>query len=191
MIDYTIKLILRQEAEDIIKIWHYSHSLNGVMSTYCFGLFDEDVLIGVMVLGNTAMHNQWKKYTDKKENLIELRRLAIIDNTPKNTESYFIGYVLRWLKKNTNIKMVLSYADSNYNHVGTIYKASNFKYLGLTSLGKVIMWQGKKYHDKAIRTKYNGKLKPYAQRLKTALDIGEATIVKQQPKYIFIYYLKR
>ena len=70
--------------------------------------------------------------TAKPEDVIELRRLCCIDATPKNTESRFIGYCLRWLRKNTEMKAVLSLADPNVGHQGIIYKATNFKEIGKT-----------------------------------------------------------
>lgn len=160
------------------------------MSDYCFGLFDQEKLIGACIFGRPAMANQWKKYAEKAEDLIELRRLACIDDTPRNTESYFIGHCLRWLKHHTELKIVLSYADANYGHSGIIYRASNFKYNGLTSKGRVIIWNGKKYHDKAIRTKNKGELKPFAKQLKSALETGEAYYITQLPKHVFTFKLR-
>ena len=75
------------------------------MSDYCFKLLRGDELIGAMIYGRLAMANQWKKYSDKIDDVIELRRLCCIDDTPCNTESYFIGRTLRWLKQNTKIKV--------------------------------------------------------------------------------------
>ena len=43
---------------------------------------------------------------------MELRRLVCIDDTPKNTESYFIGKTLRWLKHNTDVEVVVSFVRS-------------------------------------------------------------------------------
>lgn len=179
----------RSEIRDFIEKHHYSHNINGLMSDYCFKLLHGEELVGAAIYGKTAMANAWKKYTDTPEKLIELRRLVLIDDTPKNCESFFIGHTLRWLKKNTDIEKVVSYADPNYGHQGTIYKATNFQHVGMTAKGKVIMWDGKKYHDKAIRTMYNGKLKPFAQRLKDALDRGEAYYTEQKPKHIYVYNL--
>lgn len=136
------------------------------------------------------MHNQWKKYVSKEQDIIELRRLCCIDATPKNTESYFIGRTLRWLKQNTSIHRVISYADPEYGHRGIIYRASNFSFIGRTKSGKVIIFNEKKYHDKTIRTKYNGALKPFAQRVKDALISKEASYQKTQGKYIYVYQLK-
>ena len=136
------------------------------------------------------MANTWKKYGETETDVIELRRLCCIDNTPKCTESYFIGKTQRWLKKNTNHKIIVSYADAHYNHTGIIYRATNFQYEGLTSKGRVIDYDGRTYHDKAIRTKYKGKLKPFAQRLKQALESGDAKYVSTPGKHIYTFKLR-
>ncbi len=107
----------------------------------------------------------------------------------KISESYFIGQTLKWLKKNTEIKTIVSYADPNYGHSGIIYRATNFKHVGMSSAGRVIIYNGKKYHDKTIRTKYKGELKPFAKQVKEALDKGEAYYKKQLPKHIYVYEL--
>lgn len=184
---YKVELCERNEIRDFIETWHYSKNINGLISDYCFKLLDGETIIGGMIYGRIAMAGVWKKYTENESELTELRRLCCIDDTPKNTESYFIGHTLRWLKKNTDIKRVISYADTTYNHEGTIYKASNFKHCGMTAKGRVIMYQGKRYHDKTIRTKYKGELKPFAKRVKEALETGEAEYVKTKGKHIYIY----
>lgn len=190
--DYTVRLVDRSVVKEFIEQWHYSKSINGVKSTYCFGLFDNDRLIGAMLFGDVGMANAWKKYAKNREDILELRRLCCIDNTPKNTESYFIGKCLKYLKKSTPIRYVISYADSNQGHEGVIYKATNFEYRGMTSSGRVIvrLSDGKQYHDKTIRTKYKGKLKPFAQKIKDQLESGEAIYKKTMGKHIYYMELK-
>ncbi len=187
--DFEVKLITRKDVRDFVENWHYSQSINGLRISYVFGLFCDDNLIGAMIYGPLGMANTWKKYGETESDVIELRRLCCIDNTPKCTESYFIGKTQRWLKKNTNHKIIVSYADAHYNHTGIIYRATNFKYEGLTSKGRVIEYNGRTYHDKAIRTKYKGKLKPFAQRLKDALDNGEAKYIQTPGKHIYTFRL--
>ena len=189
--DFEVKLITRKDVRDFVETWHYSQSINGLRITYVFGLFCEGDLIGAMIYGPLGMANTWKKYGKEESDVIELRRLCCIDNTPKCTESYFIGKTQRWLKKNTDHKIIVSYADAHYNHTGIIYRATNFKYEGLTSKGRVIEYNGRTYHDKAIRTKYKGKLKPFAQRLKDALDIGDAKYIQTPGKHIYTFELIR
>lgn len=189
-ITYTVQPCERKEIKDFIEKWHYSHNINGLLSSYCFKLMDGDTIVGAMIYGGLGMANCWKKYAENKEDIIELRRLCCIDDTPKNTESYFIGKTLKWLLKNTSIKKVISYADNTYGHRGVIYQASNFKHLGKTAKGRVIMWQGKRYHDKTIRTKYKGELKPFAKRMKEALEKGEAYYEETKGKEIYLYDLE-
>lgn len=188
---YLVKTCNRKEVKNFIETWHYSKNINGLKSNYCFKLMDKDTMIGAMIYGQIAMANVWKKYVNSEDQLIELRRLCCIDDTPKNTESYFIGYTLRWLQKNTEIKKVISYADETYNHQGTIYKASNFKHIGMTNKGKVIVYNNKLYHDKTIRTKYKGKLKPYCKKIKDALDVGTAFYKDTLGKHIYTYNLRK
>lgn len=190
-ITYTVHPCERSEIKDFIEEWHYSHNINGLLSDYCFKLMDGDKMVGAMIYGGLGMANCWKKYAEKREDIIELRRLCCIDDTPKNTESYFIGRTLKWLKKNTAIKKVISYADNTYNHRGTIYQASNFQHLGKTAKGRVIMFNGKRYHDKTIRTKYKGELKPFAKQIKEALENGEAYYVPTLGKDIYMYDLEK
>ena len=97
--------------------------------------------------------------------------------------------VSRWLKSNTQIKKIISYSDLEYGHSGTIYKASNFKLYGQSPEGKVIWYKGRRYHDKTIRTKYKGRLKPFAKEIKDALETGTAVYKKTKPKNIWIYEL--
>ena len=193
--DFVVKLTTIQYVRDFVETWHYSENVNGLRISHVFGLFYQDNLIGAMIYGPLGMANTWKKYVNAENQIVELRRLCCIDDTPKNTESYFIGKTLRWLKKNSDYKMVISYAYTFHNHEGTIYKASNFEYHGLTAKGRVIDCQGKIYHDKCIRTYHvdthgNKKLKPFAQRVKDALESGDAKYVDTPGKHIYIYSLQ-
>jgi len=77
-----------------------------------------------------------------------------------------------------------------YSHEGTIYKASNFIHNGITAKGRVIMFEGKRYHDKTVRTKYKGLLKPFAIKIQNALNNGEAEYVETKGKHIYLYKLK-
>ena len=190
-IDYVVRAVERSEVRDFIERHHYSHNINGLMSSYCFAMYDQaDAMVGAMIYGKLGMANAWKKYGDSIDEVMELRRLVLVDDTPKNSESYFIGRTLRWLKANTEVKTIVSYADPNYGHSGIIYRATNFEHVGMTAPGKVIIWDGKKYHDKAIRTKYKGELKPFAKRLRQALEDGEAHYETQLPKHIYVKNLR-
>ena len=188
--EWSVRRVERKDIRDFIETWHYSGSINGCIADYCYALFKPcGEMVGAMFFGRMAMANQWKRFSDSEKSVIELRRLCCIDDTPKNTESYFIGRALRLLRKDWGNGVVVSYADKEYGHGGTIYKASNFKMVGEIKGAKVIYWNGKRYHDKTIRTKYKGELKPFAKRVKDALEIGDAYYKKTAGKYTYVYDL--
>jgi len=188
---WTVAKVERSDIKSFIEKWHYSKSINGCRSSYHYALYDEqNIMKGAMFYGGMAMANQWKKFATKEDDVLELRRLCCVDDTPKNTESFFIGATIRDLKKNWQGKILVSYADKEYGHTGTIYKASNWEMIGETKGAKVIIFNGRRYHDKTIRTKYKGKLKPYAQKIKTALDNGNAYYKTTKGKYTYTYTIK-
>ena len=190
--DFNVELVERSDIREFVEKWHYSKSINGLKIDYCFGMYRDGELIGAMIYGLPAMNNQAKKYSpNAPDKLLELRRLCCIDDTPKNTESYFIGRTLKWLKQNTDIEVILSYSDLTHGHTGVIYKASNFTLVGQSPAGRMIQYGDRLYHDKTIRTKYKGKLKPFAKRVKDALENGTAYYVKTKPKNIYIYKLRK
>ena len=190
--NYIVEPCSRSEIVDFVETHHYSKNMNGLHISYCFKLMDGDTMIGAMVYGSLGMLGVAEKYNPKNPSkILELKRLVCIDDTPKNTESYFIGWTLRWLQRNTDLEMIISYADKTFGHEGVVYKATNFECMGETSTGRVIMWNGRRYHGKTLRNKHNGKLKPVAIELKNALDDGSAQYVETLTKNIYIYRFKK
>ena len=199
--NYQVKLVERSVIRDIIEANHYSKNINGVKSTYCFGLYDGDALVGGMIYGELGMRGVWSKYATAKDQIIELRRLVLLPTLPKtsvgsdgrihssNIAGKFIAETLRWLKRNTGYKRVISYADTTQNHEGTIYKATNFKHIGMTKKTKSILWKGRIYHDRCRRKVYKGVRCRSAIEIEEALNKGEATWVEAKPKHIYIYEL--
>lgn len=188
---YRVVPVERRFISDFIEHWHYSGNMNGVKSQYCFGLYDCENLIGAAVFAQPATKGVDTAYSDSGAlKVIELRRLCCIDETPKNTESYFIGKMMKWLKTNTPIDVVLAYSDLTHGHSGVIYQASNFEYRGRVAPIKVIDWNGRIYHDRSLRVKYKGNFKPFSLRLREAVANGEARWVQSGEKCIYTYRIK-
>lgn len=170
---------------------HYSHTTNGVKRTYGFGLYSErGELVGAALLGRPATRGVAESYCPSNpRSVIEIRRFVLIDETPRNAESYFLGYILRWLRTNTTLRFALAYSDLSVGHTGTIYRASNFVLVGQVSPIRKLQWRGRLYHDRSLRVRYGGVLKPFAVRLRSALESGEAQWVDGEPKNIWMYTL--
>lgn len=134
----------------------------------------------------------WKKFGTQEKDVLELRRLVLLDDVGHNAESKTIGWCLRWLKKNTLVQCVVSYADPNVGHAGTIYRAANFAYRGLSGADKGFYdpESGKTYHSRALRTTYKGNYKPFVQRLRDKYAKGLLEPVTLQGKHCFTYKLQ-
>ena len=65
----------------------------------------------------------------RPKNVLELTRLWIEDGTPKNTESFFISQCL----KRACREIIVSFAQIDAGHVGTVYQATNWYYTGLSA----------------------------------------------------------
>ena len=140
MIDYTVKRIPSKQAKEYIREHHYSHGCHNGPSP-CYGLFDKEELIGVLMFATPCSENVRASVFGEnyKDCVTELHRLHILDVTPKNTESWFISRCLKLLKQDKpQIKAVLSFSDATEGHVGTIYKATNAYRLGST--GKALFF---------------------------------------------------
>ena len=193
--DFTVELVQRNAVVGFIEKHHYSHNINGVQSYYHFGLFRDGKfglpeMIGAMLYAMPSMPSTAKKYNPiNPTKCFELRRLVCIDDTPTNTESYFIGQTFKWLKQNTDIEVIVSFADEEYGHSGIIYKATNFEYCGTTSPSKKLIVDGKEYHSRSL----NQSDRPYGRELKRRYDAGDENIYWKNTKFkhIYVYYFNK
>ena len=132
--NYKVSRIDCELAKNYIIKNHYSHGCHNAPSP-CYGLFDNDKLIGVLMFATPCSENVRESIFGKehKDWVIELHRLHILDVTPKNAESWFISRCLKLLRQdNPKIKAIISFADSTQGHEGIIYKATHFTYCGKT-----------------------------------------------------------
>lgn len=167
----------------IFENFHYKKGHMGGGISLCLALMDKDKIIGGCVVGKLRHDKAYSK-GDKK--VLELRRMALLDEAPKNTESYFLSKVIWYLRKNTDVDEVISYSDLSVGHKGTIYKAANFKLIGETAPSKHVFWNGVRYHPRSLTIE-----RPYSYKLREAVKIGEAKVETGEPKLIFSYCINR
>ena len=136
--NYFIEKVGKKECESILNKHHYLGKQG--RSFRCgrnYGLFYEDKLIGVAVFHGVSAWETVKGcfglVNKEQAGFYELGRLAIDSeyNVP-NLASWFLARCIKLLKSETEVRAIISYADSDY-HTGYIYQALNFKYCGLTA----------------------------------------------------------
>jgi len=109
---------------EFVRQHHYSRACPP--GAYWFSAWHGATMVGVMLFRKPSLPKTGKAYGVE----LELSRLVMLDRAGKNSESRFIGWALRWLRRHTDCGAVISFADPRFNHVGTIYRASNWKFLG-------------------------------------------------------------
>lgn len=163
----------------ILKDFHYKKDSIGGGISWCFAMFLNGKLVGGSVLGKP-------RHEKKYGGAIDIRRMALVDESPKNSESWFLSQIIKFIASNTDYNNVLSYSDLTENHIGTIYKAANFKNIGLTSPTKYILWNNKRYHMRSVNID-----RDYSYKLRKALQENDAKIITGKPKIIWIYEISK
>jgi hypothetical protein len=145
--DYYIDHITKKQAEELLLEYHYLKDISkGFKSGKNYGLFKNNDfsplhighLLGVVIFSGLPVPEIAKGAfgleRNEQQGLFELSRLCIhpdIQSREHNITSWFVSRSIRQLRKDTEVKAIISYADSDF-HSGTIYRACNFAYAGLT-----------------------------------------------------------
>lgn len=173
-----------------IKTYHYSKTHHKVV-VYAFSLMMSGVLAGACLFGMAAGNLKCMTVLNGHDNprdYLELQRLVLLDEVPKNSESQFIGWCLRWLKKNTTIKAIISFADPTYGHSGVIYRASNWIYTGRQKPARDrIYLDGVEIHPKQF---YNIYGTSSITKLKQMLPDHQITTGFRDTKHRYVFVLR-
>lgn len=132
--------ITKTDCKSMLDQFHYLSKISrGYKSGYNYGLFHNDVCVGCCIFTGFPVPELSKGMLGLERNdqdgLFELSRLVLTPDTQStehNITSWFVSRSIKQLRKDTDVRVLLSYADSGF-HEGTIYRACNFKYYGLTS----------------------------------------------------------
>lgn len=129
--NFEVKAISSAAAASLAIEHHYLHRRPPI--SYAYGLALNGILVGVCTYGTPASRHLQKSACSADPALvIELNRLWISDAMPANSESWFVSRTLKMLPP----RIVVSYADTQREHYGYIYRALNFRYAGWTDMDR-------------------------------------------------------
>jgi len=137
--DFNILRISKSQCAEILMEYHYLKDISkGFKSGINYGLFNNGALVGCIIFTGFPVPELtvglFGLQRNEQEGLFELSRLCLvptIQQSEHNIASWFVSRAIKQLKKDMKVRCILSYADSEF-HEGTIYKACNFKYFGLS-----------------------------------------------------------
>lgn len=116
-------------ASVVVSREHYLQAMAGG-TQICLGVFVEKRLLGVMTFGAGPTNAHRLVDGAKRADCLCLTRFWLSDVLPANSESRVLGIALGNLRRHTDTKFVVSYADPAAGHIGTIYQATNWLYTG-------------------------------------------------------------
>ena len=171
-------------AKQLLLKHHYLHSLPGG-TKLGLGVFLNESLLGVITFGAGPALTYSLVKDAAPEDCLVLSRLWLSDLLPKNSESHVIAIALRHLKKYTRIRFVVSYADPSAGHVGTIYQASNWLYIGQSEAMPLFdIGDGKARHSRSLSHAFGSHSVKYLKS--QGINVK---LVDQAAKHRYIYFL--
>ncbi len=170
------------ELSAFVKAHHYSRSCPPGM--HWFSAWHGAELVGVMLFRKPSLPRTGAAYGCD----LELSRLVLLDEAGKNSESRFIGWALRWLKRNTTKRAVVSFADPRFGHQGVVYRASNWEFLGREKGHgtRRIVVDGEWLHPKTAYDRWGAS----GASLKKLLFPRTVEVVVCPPKNVYRYQLR-
>jgi len=185
-----LKLVNKYIAGDFVSKRHYS-SVMPRLTKYYIGCFVNDELVGVITFGwGTRPKHTIKKifsYLDTKD-YYEIGKMCMDDKMPRNSESQLLSSSIKWLKQNTNIKYLFTWADGIVGKVGYVYQSANFLYGGYVLTDTYITEQGEKVHPRTMQSKIpNTKNRKYGMRPnpQQLIDLKLSRVKGKMFRYIY------
>lgn len=145
--DYHIDRVNKSESAELLLRFHYLKDISKTFkSGYNYGLYKNNEFCPLNIGGIQGVciftglpvpeiaQGAFGLERDEQEGLFELSRLCIHPVTQQeeyNITSWFVSRAIKQLRKETKVRAIISYADSEH-HGGTIYRACNFRYCGLS-----------------------------------------------------------
>jgi len=173
---YQIEQIPRDKAMQVVVEKHYLHRKCPCEHAWALVdneqerddvLFDWPKIVGVVTYGTPSSPPLRGGICgpEYKSDVLELNRLWVHDDVPRNGESYLIGNTLKMVGK----PIVVSFADKSQGHTGFVYQATNWIYTGLSAKRTNWLIEGEdpkhcqtladKYTAKEVREKFGDRFK--------------------------------
>lgn len=141
----------RKAIEYACKKFHYAKAVP--VNTLGYNIYNQkDEWCGVVLYGTGANNNIANSFGLLQGQVLELVRVAL--NGKQECTSQAVALSLKQLRKDCPLcRLVVSYADCDQNHLGTIYQATNWIFVGTSmqnSADSSWVVNGKRYHGRII-----------------------------------------
>ena len=158
--------------------FHYARRVPANYS-YAYNIYnDSEDWCGCIVFGIGSTVNIARFIGAESGTCLELQRVALNGKQGHNATSRAVSMAMRETKKDAVLlKCLFSYADTGQGHIGTIYQATNWLYLGIRQTG-MYEKDGILYHIRTVGDRMKNKPKA---------GYGGYRYVKSSGKHLYVY----
>ena len=137
-----------EAAKYAVMNWHYSQSMP-MPPLVKIGVWEDDEYIGCVLFGRGANNAVGARYALSQLEVCELVRVAL--RRHRTPVSRIVAVALRMLRKsNPGVRLVVSYADEDQGHLGGIYQAGGWVYVGRGQPTTHFFHQGRWKHNREV-----------------------------------------
>jgi len=150
------------------------------------GVWEDETFIGAVLFGMGATKHLGSPYGLNCFQVCELVRVALTTHNAPVTR--IIRIAISMVKKRyRGLRLIVSFADPEQGHIGTIYQAGNWIYSGSVASGDWVKVHNKTYHPRGIVQKYGHRGIAW---LRANVD-PNAKVVMRIPKYRYLMPLDK
>lgn len=165
-----------EAAKYAVEKWHYSHCMPAE-KTVKTGVWESGIFIGAVIFSRGANNTLGSPYGLKQTECCELTRVAL--HKHQTAVSRIVAIAIKMLLKSSpDLRLIISFADPEQSHVGAIYQAGNWVYVGKTNSADEYIVRGKRMHGRSMRSLYG-----------THVGKDFIQIVKGSSKYRYLFPL--
>ena len=137
-----------------VRRWHYSGSMPASRRV-CIGCWEDGRFIGAIVFSRGDTPNIARPFgLTTQAQVCELTRVALREHVTPT--SRILAIAVRMLRRQSpGLRLIISYADPAHQHVGTLYQAAGWSYLGTTNRECLLRVHGRLSHPRSVGSRFN------------------------------------
>ena len=152
MADLRLDYCSHDAAKHAVLRWHYSRKMPAAKLVRV-GVWEDGRFVGAILYGSGANRHLARPFGLKGTEACELVRVALAPGR-RHPTSRCLAFSLKLLKRQSpGLRLVVSYADTKQGHMGTIYQATNWIFIGGASQ-PYLKVRGKLEHPRSLYDRY-------------------------------------
>lgn len=174
-------------AKYAVEHWHYSRRMPSGKRV-AIGVWESGRFIGVVIFSRGASPQLADPYGLTQSEVCELTRVAL--DRHETPTSRIVALAVRCLRSFCDgLRLVVSFADPNVGHLGTLYQAGNWVFAGRSAaMPYWVTKDGKRLHDRAVTAGGQGQARKgecrrveQAGKLRYLMPLDDAMRVQIEP----------